>query len=86
MSNRYHKLLPMWAQDVLREAASVAPTHKNPRARDQAVDEAIHEVRIHIPQYFRPTKGGRPPCTWKEMQEAKKLDKRITGRSGPMQR
>lgn len=49
-----HDLLPDWAQDLLREASAVEPTESNPRARDMAVESATHEIRLRLPERFRP--------------------------------
>lgn len=51
-----HSLLPLWAQEMLIEASCVAPTAKDPRKTDKAVDEAIHEIRLRLPTKFRPVK------------------------------
>ena len=52
-----HNLLPQWAQDMLRKAAAVEPTETEPRARDMAVERATHEIRLRLPERFKPERA-----------------------------
>lgn len=76
---QYHTLLPEWAQDMLREAAAVENTPEAPRAKDCAIEAAMHELRLRLEGAFV-THHREAAChTSKETTPAKKSGSRITG-------
>lgn len=53
MEFEYHSLLPIWAQEALRDAADVKDTPERPRAKDSAIEAALHEIMLRCPECFR---------------------------------
>ncbi len=75
----YHTLLPQWAQDALRAAAAVEDTPEAPRAKDCAIEAALHEIRLRCEGALVAPKV-KPKClTSKETTTAKKSGSRTTG-------
>ena len=49
----YNTLLPQQAQDSLRRAAKTQNSHLYPKARTEAIERAIVEVKLSYPQFFK---------------------------------
>ena len=48
-----HEVMPIRAQDILREAAATQNTDKDPRAKDKAIDRAVALVKRMYPWLYR---------------------------------
>lgn len=47
------KCLPAWATEMLKRAAAVPNTEKDPNARVKAVDRVTQSLRDLIPEHFQ---------------------------------
>lgn len=56
--HQYHTLLPFWAQQKLRLAASVINSERDPRAREKAIESALREIQLRVPSAFVSESGG----------------------------
>jgi hypothetical protein len=45
--------LPSWATEMLKQAASVPNSEKDPNARVKAVDRVTQHLRALIPEHFQ---------------------------------
>jgi hypothetical protein len=45
--------LPSWATEMLKQAASVQNTEKDPNARVKSVDRVTQHLRAVIPEHFQ---------------------------------
>lgn len=76
---RYHTLLPMWAQDMLRQAAATPNTPEAPRAKDCAIEDVMHELRLRLEGAFVTHRREAACHTSKETTAAKKSGKLTIG-------